>query len=101
MARVYSVKFEWINAMFALILAAALITSMQFLGVSLIAALVIPAITVRLLTDSFDRMMVLSLLMWTVSGFIGMRLSFYIDIASRVSIVLIQAMLFSLALLLP
>ena len=54
-AQVYGVKTEWVDTLFALMLAAALIASMQILGVTLIAAaLVIPAITARLLTDSFN-----------------------------------------------
>lgn len=100
-ARVYGVKTEWIDTLFALILAAALIASMQILGVTLIAAaLVIPAITARLLTDSFDRMILLSVLIGALSGFVGMYLSFYIDVASGAGIVLLQAAIFSLALLL-
>lgn len=98
-ARVYGVKTEWIDTLFALILAAALIASMQILGVTLIAAaLVIPAITARLLTDSFNRMILLSICIGALSGLIGMYLSFYIDVASGASIVLLQAGLFSLAL---
>ena len=57
-AQVYGVKTEWVETLFALMLAAALIVSMQILGVTLVAAaLIIPAITARLLTDSFSRMM--------------------------------------------
>lgn len=98
-ARVYGVKTEWIDTLFALILAAALIASMQILGVTLIAAaLVIPAISARLLTDSFNRMIILSTLIGAITGFIGMYLSFYIDIASGASIVLLQAGVFGLAL---
>ena len=99
-ARVYGVKTEWIDTLFALILASALIASMQILGVTLIAAaLVIPAISARLLTDSFNRMIILSTLIGAVTGFIGMYLSFYIDIASGASIVLLQAGIFGLALI--
>ena len=98
-ARVYGVKTEWLDTLFALILAAALIVSMQILGVTLIAAaLVIPAITARLLTDNFNRMIFLSVAMGAVTGFGGMYLSYYIDIASGASIVLLQASLFCLAL---
>ncbi len=58
-AQVYGVKTGWVETLFALALAAALIGSMQILGVTLIAAaLVVPAITARLLTDSFNRMVV-------------------------------------------
>lgn len=99
-AEVYGVKTQWVDTMFALILAAALIASMQILGVTLIAAaLVVPAITARLLTDSFNRMSVYSTIIGVSTGFIGMYLSYYLDIASGASIVLLQAAVFGIALL--
>lgn len=99
-ARIYGIKTEWMDTLFALMLAASLIVSMQILGVTLIAAaLVIPAITARLLTDSFNRMIVLSTLLGSITGLIGMYLSYYIDVASGATIVLVQAALFSLVLL--
>ena len=86
--------------LFALVLAAALIASMQILGVTLIAAaLVVPAITARLLTDSFNRMSVLSTIIGALTGLVGMYVSYYIDIASGASIVLLQAAVFGMALL--
>ena len=98
-AQVYGVRTEWIDTLFALALAAALIASMQILGVTLIAAaLVIPAITARLLTDSFNRMILLSTSLGALSGFAGMYLSYYVDIASGATIVLLQATLFGLVL---
>ena len=98
-ARVYGVKTEWVDTLFALVLAAALIVSMQILGVTLIAAaLVIPAITARLLTDSFNRMILLSTLSGAFTGLAGMYLSYYVDVASGATIVLLQATLFGLVL---
>ncbi len=98
-ARAYGVKTEWVDTLFALTLAATLIVSMQTLGVTLIAAaLVIPAITARLLTDSFNRMILLSTLVGALSGLAGMYLSYHIDVASGATIVLLQATLFSLVL---
>lgn len=98
-ARVYGVQTEWIDTLFALVLAAALIASMQILGVTLIAAaLVIPAITARLLTDSFNRMILLSTGLGMISGFFGMVISYYIDVASGATIVMLQAALFGLVL---
>lgn len=98
-ARVYGVRTEWIDTLFALVLAAALIASMQILGVTLIAAaLVIPAITARLLTDSFSRMILLSTGLGMVSGFFGMVISYYIDVASGATIVMLQAAIFGLVL---
>jgi ABC-type Mn2+/Zn2+ transport system permease subunit len=98
-ARVYGIRTDWVDTLFALILAAALIVSMQILGVTLIAAaLVIPAITARLLTDSFNRMIVLSTSIGASTGLVGMYLSFYVDVASGATIVLLQATLFGLVL---
>ncbi len=99
-AEVYGVKTQWVDTLFALILAAALIASMQILGVTLIAAaLIIPAITARLLTDSFSRMNLLSTMIGALTGLFGMYLSYTIDIASGASIVLLQAATFGVVLL--
>jgi len=99
-AQVYGVKTEWVDTLFSLALAAALIASMQILGVTLIAAaLVIPAITARLMTDSFNRMVILSTMIGMITNLIGMYLSYYIDVASGATIVLVQAMVFGVSLL--
>ncbi|MEO7839821.1 MAG: metal ABC transporter permease [Anaerolineales bacterium] len=98
-AQVYGVKTEWVDTLFSLVLAAALIVSMQILGVTLIAAaLVIPAVTARLLTDSFNRMIILSTFIGALTGITGMYLSYYIDAASGATIVLVQAAIFFAAL---
>ena len=98
-ARVYGVRTEWVDTLFALVLAATLIASMQILGVTLIAAaLVIPAITARLMTDSFNRMVLISTLVGAVTGLLGMYASYYINVASGATIVLLQAFLFVLTL---
>lgn len=99
-AQVYGVSTQWIDTLFALALAAAIIASMQVLGVTLIAAaLVIPAITARLLTDSFNRMMVYAVTIGVLCGALGMYLSFYVDIASGATIVLLQSTFFVFALI--
>lgn len=98
-AHVYGVKTERVDALFALMLAATLIASMQILGVTLIAAaLVIPAISARLLTDSFNRMIVYSTLIGAATGLLGIYVSYFADVASGATIVLLQAIVFVLAL---
>jgi ABC-type Mn2+/Zn2+ transport system permease subunit len=98
-AAVYGVRTEWIDTIFALLLASVLIASMQILGVTLIAAaLVTPPITARLLTDSFNRMIFLSSGIGALAGFTGMFLSFHIDVASGATIVLTQVALFVVVL---
>ena len=99
-AAVYGVRTQWVDTLFSLALAAALIASMQILGVTLIAAaLVIPAITSRLLTDSFPRMLLSSILIGALTALTGLYLSYFLDVASGATIVLVQATLFIGALI--
>lgn len=97
-AKTYGVPTEFIETLFALILAAAVIASMQVLGVTLIAAaIVVPSITMRMLTDSFNKLVVGSVLIGALSGFFGMYLSFYLNVSSGATIVLFGAVIFSLS----
>jgi ABC-type Mn2+/Zn2+ transport system permease subunit len=98
-APLYGVPNRGVDALLALILAATVIASMQILGVTMIAAiLVVPAVTARLLTDSFSRMLVLATLIGTLCGLVGMLLSYYLDVASGATVVLTAATLFLVAL---
>ena len=94
-ARAYGVKVDRVDTLLALILAAAIIASMQTLGVTLIAAaLVIPPIIARLLTNSFGAMMLTSVFFGVLSAALGMYLSFLMDVASGATIVLVAAGMF-------
>jgi ABC-type Mn2+/Zn2+ transport system permease subunit/copper chaperone CopZ len=97
-AKVYGVRTDWIDSLFSLILAAVVIASMQVMGVTLIAAaIVVPAITARMLTDSFNKMVIGSVLIGLFSGVFGMYLSFYFNISSGATIVLFGALIFSIS----
>ena len=94
-AEASGVRTWWIDAGFAVILAATIVATMQVLGVTLVAAaLVIPPVVARMLTDSFARMLLLSVMIGAVSGFAGMYLSWYLNISSGASIVLVSSALF-------
>jgi manganese/iron transport system permease protein/iron/zinc/copper transport system permease protein len=96
----FGVDTAWVDTFFSLILAGAIVVSLQVLGATLIAAtLVIPPITARLLTDNFARMMAISVAVGALCGFTGIYLSYYVDISSGASIVLVAAGAFMLALL--
>jgi ABC-type Mn2+/Zn2+ transport system permease subunit len=98
-AQVTGVRTRTIQLVFALILALAILASMQVLGVTLIAAaIVIPAATARLLTNNFTTMVLLSTSLGGLTAFLGMYLSYYLDIASGASIVLFAALLFTVVL---
>ena len=94
-ARFYGVPTGWVDAAFSLILAAAIVVSMQVLGVTLIAAaIVIPPVVARLLTDNFKMMIVLSTVISALCGSAGVYLSFFIDVSSGASVVLLSATVF-------
>jgi manganese/iron transport system permease protein/iron/zinc/copper transport system permease protein len=95
-AQVSGVPTRRVQLVFSCILAFAVLASVQVLGVTLIAAaLVIPAATARLLTNSFALLLCLSTLLGGSMAFLGMYLSYYLDIASGACIVLCSALFFT------
>ena len=94
-AAIQGVEVGATDSLFALAMAATIVASINVVGVTLIAAtLVIPSTTARLLTDSFGRMLVLSTVMGALSGLIGMYLSYWLDVSSGATIVLLEAAVF-------
>ena len=88
-AGAYGVPVRTVEGVFSLALAATVIASLQVLGVTLIAAaLVIPPVAARLLTDSFSRMFAIAVLLGTLTGFFGAYLSWFVDSSSGATIVL-------------
>lgn len=98
-AKVYGVPSEWVETAFALVLAATIVVSMQVLGVMLmVAAIVIPAATARLLTHSFHRLVFASVGIGVFCGVGGMYFSFHTNAASGATIVLFASAVFAAAL---
>jgi len=90
------VRTGLVDAAMMLVLATSILATMQVLGVTLIAAtLVIPATVARMLTDSFSRMLILAAGIGATCGFVGMNLSYQLDIQSGPSIVLVGAGIFA------
>jgi manganese/iron transport system permease protein/iron/zinc/copper transport system permease protein len=88
-ARVYGVRTEILEIVFALVLALVVIASMNSIGVTLLAAAIVaPAISARMLTNNFLRMIILSSVIGIVTAFLGMYSSFFFDTASGSTIVL-------------
>lgn len=86
-----------VDAVLMVVLAVSLLATMQVLGVTLIAAtLVIPATIARMLTNSFSRMLGLATGIGALTGFVGMNLSYHLDVQSGPSIVLVGAAGFAL-----
>lgn len=99
-ARVFGIKTESVQFLFSLLLTFSVIASLNVIGVTMVAAtLIAPAMTARMLTDSFSKMIIYSALIGSVTGVIGMYLSYIFNVASGTTIVLFSALLFSLSLL--
>ena len=97
-ADVSGVNTSRIDALLMLLLTLAILASMKVLGVTLIAAaLVIPPTVARLLTNSFKKMLMISTSIGASSGFVGMYLSYHLDISSGATIVLVNFVLFAIA----
>ena len=100
-AEVFGVPTRGVNTLFALLLAAVLLVAMQVMGVTLIAAsLIIPASAARLLTDRFARLLGLATALGGAIGVLGMFASYYLDMASGATIVLVGTGVFAVAWLL-
>lgn len=97
-AAAHGVRVGRCEALFALLLTAGIVASMRVLGVLLVAAAVaIPPATARLLTNRFERMLLLSAFFGAAAAVPGMYLSWYADIASGPAVVLSQTALLALA----
>ena len=98
-AEASGVKVARVDGLLMLVLAASILATMNVMGVTLVAAaIVVPAVVARMITSSFPTMLWLSALIGAVCGFIGMNLSYHLDIASGPTIVLVGGVLFVLAL---
>lgn len=96
-AEVSGVNTARVDALLMLVLAISILVTMKIIGVLLIAAmLVIPPTIARMLTNSFANMLAISTVLGAVSGFVGMYLSYHLDISSGASIVLVGATAFAI-----
>ena len=87
-----------LNNLLLALIAVTVAVSLQTVGVALmVAMLVTPAATAYLLTHSLSRMMMLAALFASLSGVIGLYLSYYLSIASGAAIVLTATLFFMLA----
>jgi len=88
------------DALLMVVLAAAILTTMQVLGVTLVAAaLVIPPTVARMLTDSFARMLSLATAIGAACGFVGMNLSYHLDVQSAPTSTIVGAGVFAVVFL--
>jgi len=96
-AAAHGVRTGWMEVLFNALLALAVVTALQVLGVLLVAAtLLLPAATASLAFGSFGRLLMVSTTLGVVTAVIGLYVSYYHDIASGPAIVLTGAAAFAI-----
>jgi ABC-type Mn2+/Zn2+ transport system permease subunit len=96
-ASAYGVSTGRIDLLFVMLLAVTVLAATQILGVTLVAAaMVIPPVIARYLTQRFQTLLIVSPLLGALCGGVGMLLSFFLDISSAATIVLTAAAIFVL-----
>jgi len=92
---------EFLRTLMLVLIALAIVVSMQTVGVGLVAAmLVTPAATALLVARRLPFMMAVSALVGAVSAVVGLYLSFYINVASGAAVVLVATIIFIMVFLL-
>lgn len=99
-ADVSGVRVARADALLMLVLSLSILATLTVIGVTLVAAtLVVPAVVARMLSDSFSRMLWLSSSIGAACGFVGMNLSYHLDVPSGTTIVLTGATVFCVVLM--
>jgi ABC-type Mn2+/Zn2+ transport system permease subunit len=97
-AQATGVRTTLVDVLLMMVLAATVLATMAVMGVTLIAAtLVVPAVVARMVTDSFSKMLVIATLLGAISGFVGMNVSYHLDLPSGSTIVLVATAFFLMA----
>jgi len=79
----------------SILIAVTIVVSIKVVGIVLIAAfLVIPPATARLATKSFSKMTISSIIIGVSTALVGLWISYYLDVPSGATIILLQASFF-------
>jgi ABC-type Mn2+/Zn2+ transport system permease subunit len=88
-------RVDWLEYLFLALVALTIVISLQAVGIILVVAmLVTPAATAQLLTVRFGPLMGLAIVVGVASSVAGLYLSFWLDVASGATIVLVQTGIF-------
>ena len=97
-ARSIGINTGLLHYMLLSVLSLAAVAGLQTVGIILVVSMLItPGATAYLLTDKFNRMTIISIITSVISSVIGVYLSYWFDIETGGSIVLVQTLLFLLA----
>jgi len=98
-ARSIGINITGLHYLLLTLLSLTIVVALQTVGIVLVVAMLItPGATAYLLTDRFDRMLILAVLSGLGASGLGTYLSYYLDAATGGCIVLVQTLLFLLAM---
>ncbi|QTK79245.1 metal ABC transporter permease [Agrobacterium tumefaciens] len=94
-ARTVGLKPDVLKVIFFTLLAASTVAALQTVGAFLVVAMVVtPGATAYLLTDRFERLILMSLIIGAATSFVGAYLSYFLDGATGGVIVVLQTAIF-------
>jgi manganese/iron transport system permease protein len=94
-ARSIGLRPGWLKVLFFTLLSAAVVAALQTVGACLVIAMVVtPGATAYLLTDRFERLLMLAVAIGASTAFLGAYLSYFIDGATGGVIVTLQTVIF-------
>lgn len=99
-ARAIGIRATALKVIFFALLAASTVAAMQTVGAFLVIALVVtPGATAYLLTDRFPRLIAIAVAMGSVTCFVGVYLSYFLDGATGGVVIMLQTGIFLTAFL--
>ena len=91
---------QWLDYLLLALIGVTIVVSIQTVGIILVVAmLVTPAATAELLVDRFWDLVRVAIVVAVFAAVVGLYLSYYLNIASGASIVLVETLCFAVALL--
>ena len=100
-ARSRGISTFWVESVFAALLAVVVAISIQWVGILIInALLVLPAAAARNVTNNVKGYQLVSVIIAMASGFSGLLLAYYFNMAAGATIVVLAALIFFVTLML-
>lgn len=101
LAQADRVPVQFDDYILSVLIAVTIVVSIKVVGIVLIAAfLVIPPAASRLINKSFSRMTIFSIVFGISTAILGLWISYYLDVPSGATIILLQALIFFLVMIL-
>jgi zinc transport system permease protein len=95
LAQADRIPVQFDDYILSILIAVTIVASIKVVGIVLIAAfLVIPPASARLITKSFGRMTIASIIIGIITALVGLWISYCLDVPSGATIILLQATIF-------